>query len=76
MTELFSIVGFYTGWRAQHGTSYNASATFDGHPWDSGDRKTIEEAERAFYAAARWAFIRKYLGKLGLTPQPPRSGAV
>ena len=73
MTELFSIVGFYIGWRAQHGNHFNVSATFDGVPWSSGDMVTAREADQAFYRAARRAFLRKWLGKLGISIAPPGS---
>jgi len=71
MTELFAIVGFYTGWRAQNGDHYSTSANFDGHWWDSGYLDTIGDADSAFYAAARRAFLRKYLSKLDIKISPP-----
>ncbi|MDZ7583327.1 MAG: hypothetical protein U0938_00705 [Thiobacillus sp.] len=71
MTELFSIVGLYTGWRAQNGDYYSSSANFDGDLWDSGYVDTIDAADRAFYAAARRAFCRKYLRKIGIKISPP-----
>ena len=72
MTELFSIVGFYTGWRAQNGHHYSTSAEFDGYWWDSGYRDTIEAADRAFYVAARRAFVRKWIAKVGIKLSPPK----
>jgi len=73
MTELFSLAGFYTGWRAQNGTHYNysTSADFDGCWWDSGPLETIEAADRAFYAAALRALLRKWLGRVGIKISPP-----
>lgn len=71
MTEMFSIIGFYTGWRAQNGDHYSTSANFDGYWWNSGYLDSIGEADRAFYAAARRAFFRKYLGKIGIKISPP-----
>lgn len=73
MTELFTIVGLYTGWRAQNGDSYSASANFDGEWWNSGYLATAGEADRAFYRAARRALTRRWLGKLGISVSPPKS---
>ena len=73
MTELFSIVGFYTGWRAQHGCYYSTSANFDGVWWDSGYLAAAEEADQAFYRAARRSLLRKWLGRLGISIAPPGS---
>lgn len=75
MTELFSLVGFYTGWRAQNGAHYNTSADFDGTWWDSGPLEMIEAADSAFYAAARRALRRKWLGRTGIKILPPHQCA-
>jgi len=71
MTELFSLAGFYTGWRAQNGDYYSTSADFDGVWWHSEYLETIEAADRAFYAAARRALMRKLLGRVGIKISPP-----
>jgi hypothetical protein len=71
MTEVFLIIGSYTGWRAQNGDHCSASANFDGHWWHSGYLETIGEADRVFYRSARRAFLRKYPGKLGIKISPP-----
>lgn len=60
-------------WRAQNGDHYSSSANFDGVWWDSGYVETIGDADHAFYAAARRAFCRKYLGKLGAATTIPLS---
>ena len=63
-TELFSVCG-YTGWRSQAFPGYTVTCTFDGHNWCC-DRDSIGEAEKAFYAAARRALLRKFLKMLGV----------
>ena len=65
-TELFSLVGFYTGWLSDSGAHCSVSAEFNGHSWYhiSESRAT---AERAFYKAAHRALLRKWLKKFGIS---------
>jgi hypothetical protein len=70
---LFSLLGFYTGWRSESGTGYVADACLDGDHWCSGVCRTCEEAERAFYRAAHRAYLRKCLARVGIRIAPPKS---
>lgn len=59
-TELFSLWGCQTGWRAQHGDGYGLSAELDGFDiwyW-AKDNKTVEQA---FHRACRRTFFRRFL---------------
>lgn len=72
-TELFSIIGLYTGWRSEAGTGYESHANFDDIWWRSPVCRTAEEAERHFYRAAHRAVLRKCLARIGISIAPPRS---
>lgn len=59
-TELFSVWGFQTGWRSQHGDGYDVSAELDGvYVWYWA--KDYTTVERAFYRACRRTFFRRFL---------------
>ena len=72
-TELFSLVGFYTGWRSRAGAGFDTEANFDGVHWRSPVCPTREEAERHFYRAAHRVFLRKHLARIGIRIAPPKS---
>lgn len=72
-TELFSLVGFYAGWRSDAGNGYESHAQFDGTWWRSPVCATREEAERAFYRAAHRVLLRKCLARVGIRIAPPKS---
>jgi hypothetical protein len=72
-TELFSIIGCYTGWRSEVRDGYASGAAFDGNWWHSPVCRTAEEAERHFYLAAHRAFLRKHLARIGIRIAPPKS---
>jgi hypothetical protein len=59
-TELFSLWGCQTGWRAQHGDGYDLSAELDGFDiwYCAKDNKTVEQA---FHRACRRTFLRRFL---------------
>lgn len=65
-TELFAIVGFYTGWLSDAGGHCTVTAEFDSNSWyfECEDRS---EAERAFYRAAHRAILRKWLRKFNIS---------
>jgi hypothetical protein len=66
-TELFSVWGFQTGWRSQHGDGYAVSAELEGvHIWYwAKDCKTVE---RAFHRACRMIFFRRFFPWIGPPP--------
>ena len=59
-TELFSLWGFQTGWRSQHGCGYAVSADLDATSiwyWHTD----CEAVEKAFFRACRRTFLRRFL---------------
>ena len=67
-TELFSVWGLQTGWRAQRGIGYDVTADLDGvSVWYQG--QDIQTVERAFYRACRRTFLRRYLPWIKPPPQ-------
>lgn len=66
-TELFSVWGFQTGWRSQHGDGYAVTAELDGIDifyWHLDSDKV----EAAFSRACRRTFLRRYLKWLKAPP--------
>jgi len=66
-TELFSLWGFQTGWRSQHGDGYAVSADLDAVSiwyWHTD----CEAVEKAFSLACRRTFFRRFLPCLAPPP--------
>jgi len=66
-TELFSLWGFQTGWRSQHGDGYAVSADLDAISvwyWHTD----CEAVEKAFSHACRRTFFRRFLPWLAPPP--------
>jgi hypothetical protein len=66
-TELFSFWGGLTGWRSQHGSGYQVTATLDGiNIWYVGN--DIRTVERAFRRACRRTILRRVIPWLAAPP--------
>jgi hypothetical protein len=70
-TELFSLLGPQTGWRAQCGVGYSVTAQFDGR-FMNCYAETADEVVRMFYRAARRALLRRFIP--WVSPPPAKLG--
>ncbi len=78
-TELFSLWGLQTGWRAQCGVGFSVTAQLDGR-FINYYAETSDEVERMFYGAARRSFLRRFFpwmapppAELGWPPAPEKT---